>query len=278
VALANDADAWNQLGYARAWAGNYAGALEAMKEYVRLRPSDPNPSDSTGDVYYMYRKFPEAAASYLLASAKDPKFQQGGDLLKAAWAKFKAGDKAGADSAFEQFRAAREKAKSAELPLFQADWLYRTGRHKEAITLLRKDRQGPNAAAQLAIWDLLEKDRAAAAKDAASVGQPTSPLIFAARFAALPSASPAEWDARADRMVKGTGATGFREIAMGYALLLDGSKEAALRVWQKIVETTPATDFFSRAIYTRLQGQRPKLELTPDPSTVNPFAAVLDTL
>ncbi|MGD1071054.1 MAG: tetratricopeptide repeat protein [Bryobacteraceae bacterium] len=274
----NDVDAWNQLGYSRAWAGDYRGALEALKEYARLRPNDPNVSDSTGDVYYMQGKFPEAAASYQQANARDPKFQQGGELLKAAWAKFKAGDKAGADAAFEQFRAAREKAKSLDLPLFQADWLHRTGRHKEAMALLRKDGQGPGAAAQLTIWDLLDKDRAAAEKDAAAVGQVNSPLFFAARFAALPSASAEEWGLRAERMINGTGAAGFREIALGYALLLDGKKEAALPVWRKIAETTPATDFFSRAIYARLRGERPKLELTPDPSVVNPFGAVLDSL
>jgi TolB-like protein/Tfp pilus assembly protein PilF len=281
--IPQDADAWNQLGYARAWAGDYPGAIEALKEYARLRPKDPNPSDSTGDVHYMYRKFPEAAASYLEANAKDPNFQQGGDFLKAAWAKFRAGDKAGADAAFEKFRAAREKAgsssgKSADLPSFQADWLYRTGRQKEAVALLRNAGKGPNTAAQLAIWDLLAKDRDAAAKDAFAVGEANTPLIFAAHFAALPSASAEEWEARADRMIKGPAAASFREVALGYALLLDGKKEAALPVWRQITEKTSATDFFSRAIYARLQGARPKLEIVVDPGTVNPFACVLDTL
>ena len=276
--LPADADAWNQLGYARAWAGDYPGALDALNEYARLRPKDPNPSDSIGDVHYMYRKFPEAAASYLEANAKDPNFQQGGDLLKTAWAKFGAGDKAGADAAFQKFRAAREKVKSADLPIFQADWLYRTGRQKEAVALLRSAGKGPNAAAQLAIWDLLAKDRNAAEKDAAAVAEANTPLIFAAHFAALPSASAEEWEARADRMIKGSAAASFREVALGYALLLDGKKQAALPVWRQIIEKTSATDFFSQAIYTRLQGARPKLEIVPDPATVNPFAGLLDTL
>ena len=273
----NDVDAWNQLGYTRAWGGDYAGALEAMKEYGRLRPNDANVSDSTGDIEYMYGKFPEAAASYLQGNTRDPKFLQGGELLKAAWARFKAGDKKGADAAFEQFRAAREKAKNPELPLFQADWLYRTGRPKEAITLLRKDGQGPGAAAQLAIWDLLEHDRAAAVKDAAAAGQPNNLLLFTAHFATLPSASAEEWGARADHMIAGPVAA-FREVALGYALLLDGKKEAALPVWRKVTENTLATEFFYRAIYARLRGERPKLDLTPDPSAVNPFGAVLDAL
>ncbi len=275
--LPNDPDAWNQLGYARAWEGDYTGAIAAMKQYAALRRSDPNPLDSMGDIQYMYRKFQEAAASYLEANAKDPDFQTGGDLYKAAWAKFKAGDKAGADGAFEQFRAAREKAKIADTQLFQADWLYRTGRRKDALALLRRGAREPIAAAQLTIWDLLAGDRATAAKDAGGVGTATTPLAFSARFAALPSASAVEWEARAGRMTTGMGSAGLRQIATGYALLLDGKKEAALPVWQKIAETAPGTDFFALAIYTRLKGEQPKLELTPDPSGVNPFAALLDS-
>jgi tetratricopeptide (TPR) repeat protein len=273
-----DPDAWNQMAYTLAWSGDYAGALEAANEYVRLRPGEANPSDSKGDIQYMYRRFSEAAGSYLEAYAKNREFQNGGALYKAAWAKFEAGDKKGADASFEQFRAPREKAGSADVRLFQADWLYRTGRRREAVDLLRKGQPGPNAAALLVIWDLLARDRATAAKDAAAVGPSTTPLEFSARFAALPSASAAEWEARAERMITGPASAGLRQIATGYALLLDGKKEAALPVWRKIAESGPATDFFVYAIYGRLKGEQPKLALPPDPSGVNPFAALLDSL
>ncbi|HVW86639.1 MAG TPA: hypothetical protein VHB50_18265 [Bryobacteraceae bacterium] len=284
--LPNDADAWNQLGYTRAWGGDYPGALAALKEYARLRPDDPNSLDSTGDVHFMYRHYAEAAASYLQASAKDPQFQKGGDLYKAAWAQFLNGDKAKADATFARFRTAREKSGVRGGTLFQADWLYRTGREKEAMALLRKDvasgQSGTDSAtlwAQLTVFDLLEGDRAAAAKDVAGIGQPASPGALAVRFAALPSASAEEWSSRADKMIQGSGAgAGIRRLALGFALLLDGKKEASLPIWKQVVENTPATDFFSRAVLARLQGEQPKLALVPDPNSLNEMRAVLDKL
>lgn len=274
--LPDDADARNQLGYTRAWGGDYPGAIAAMKEYGRLRPGDPNPLDSTGDIHFMFRKYADAAVSYLQANAKNPQFQNGGELYKAAWAKFNAGDKAGANAAFAQFRTARA-AKNVGLPLLEADWLYRTGRKKEAISLLQKQ-SDPASKSQLAIWDLLAGDRAAAAKDAASAGQPGTPAAFLARFAALPSASAAEWERRAERMLAEPAAAPVRLLAVGYALLLDRKNDDALPVWAKIARGAPGTDFFSRAIYARLNHEELKLAIPPDPNGVNQFAAVLDEL
>jgi len=276
----HDADAWNQLGYARAWSGDYAGALAALKEYARIRPQDANALDSTGDVQYMFGKFAEAAASYVQAGAKDPGFQNGGELYKAAWAKFHAGDKTGADAAFAQFRAAREKAGGGGLSVFEGDWRYRTGHEKEAMALLRNDTSPAKSQAltQLAVWELIAGDRAAAAKDIVAAGPPTATGMLIARFATLPSAPAAEWESRAEHMMPGPSAAGVRRLALGYALLLDGKKQAALPVWQQIVAANSATDFFSRAIYARLHGEKPKVEPVPDPTGVNEFAAVLDRI
>ncbi len=60
--LPNEPLTWNALGYARSYAGDYAGALTALREYARLRPAEANPLDSMGDVNYSFRKFGEAAA------------------------------------------------------------------------------------------------------------------------------------------------------------------------------------------------------------------------
>ncbi len=275
----NDTLAWNSLGYARSYAGDYAGALAALQQYERLRPNDANPSDSIGDLNYSYRKFSEAAASYLDAHKKQPGFEQNGDLYKAAWAKFRAGDKPGADSLFAQFRSAREKENPAAglTELLAADWLYRTGRQPEAIAALRKLASEP-AYAQLTIWDLLHGDREQAVRDAIAIGsKPEGPGVFMARFAAQPSAPAAEWEARAQRVFPASAAA-LRRLALGYALLLDGKREAALPVWEQIVHTTSATDFFSRAIYARLQGKTIERPLIPDPASLNQFAALLDSI
>ncbi|MES1260557.1 MAG: tetratricopeptide repeat protein [Acidobacteriota bacterium] len=281
--LPADGDALNQLGYTLAWSGDYAGAVAAMQNYARVRAADPNPLDSLGDVHYMYRKFPEAAQTYLRNHAIFPDYQAGGDLYKAAWAKFMAGDKAGAEAMFAQFGKAREKVPG--FPLVAADWLYRTGRTKEAMTELRKGIATAAAPAekaamydQMAIFDLLEGDRAAAESDARAAGPPVTPGSFLVRFCTLPTASPAEWEARALRMVPAPSGAGVRSLAVGYALLLDGKKQAALPVWKDLAAQAKATDFALQSVYTKLKGEQPKLAVLPDPSSVNPFAAVPEKL
>ena len=79
-------------------------------------------------------------------------------------------------------------------------------------------------------------------------------------------------------MLPGPAFAGLRAIARGYALLLDGKREAALPVWQKIAEQTRATDFFVQAINTRLHGKTPDQPVLPDPANFNQFAALLDKL
>lgn len=279
-----DPGAWNSLGYARSYAGDYAGALDAFREYARLRPKEANPSDSIGDLNYSFGKFTEAAADYLEAHRKQPGFEQYGDLYKAAWAKFHGGDKKGADSLFAQFRTERLKTRGAEgvIELLTADWLYRTGRQSEAFAALRKLVSVPGATpvrsdayAQLTIWDLLRGDRAKAVQDAAAIGTgPATPPVLMARFAAQPSASAAEWQMRSEREIPPSAGV-LRVMALGYALVLDGKGDAALPVWRQIVDTTSATDFFSRAVYARLQGQKPAHPLLPDSATLNQFSAIL---
>ncbi len=284
-AFPSDPLMWNSLGYARSYGGDYSGALAAFREYERLRPNEANPSDSIGDLNYSFHKFSDAAASYLEANRKQPDFQQGGELYKAAWAKFRAGDKPGAEALFSQFKEERAKSSTAIVALYTADWLYRTGREQEAIAALRKVASETGSAPlradaylQLTIWDLLQGDRAQGAKDAAAIGPSQStPPVFMVRFAALPSAPVAEWELRADRMIPPS-MTSLRIMALGYALLLDGKREAALPVWRQIVNSNAATDFFARAVYARLQGKEPERPLLPDPASLNQFLAIVDKL
>lgn len=281
--LPNDANAWNLLGYSRAYTGDYQGALNAIHEYQRLDSSGANPLDSIGDVHFLFRKFKEAAASYLAANAKSPEFMNHGELYKAAWAKYYAGDKSGAESLFGEFRFARDKAHDATVPLFVADWLYRTGRSADAIALLRSEAQNGPAAkplvySQLAIWDLLAGDRPAAARDSASAGPPQSLPILLARFCALPPASAQQWRERAEKMIQGNGAANLRLLALGYALVLDDKSAEAIPVWEQIVDKSPGTDFFLRAVLSKLQDQPVKQPIVPSPAEMNEFAAVLDRL
>jgi Tfp pilus assembly protein PilF len=280
-ALPDDPATWNSLGYTRSFGGDYAGAMQALQTYEKLLPNDPNVHDSMGDVAYSFGRFTEAAANYAQAYAKDPNFLRGGDLYKAAWAKFRAGDKAGADASFAQFKGARAKLNDATVPISEADWLYRTGRSKEAVALLRatvaKEDSSPQLSmvsrGQLAIWDAFAGDRVQANADAEAAGLPTNAPLAVMRFAVLPSASLAEWQARAEKM-----APQIRQAALAYALLLDGKPKDALPYWQEIVKVTPATDFFSRAILAALEGKKAGRPIVPDPTTVNQFNALLHQL
>jgi tetratricopeptide (TPR) repeat protein len=279
--IPNDPDALNQLGYSLAWSGDYPGAVAAMKEYARIRPNEPNPGDSLGDVHYMYRKFPEAAQVYLQNHSKFPGFLEGGELYKAAWAKFMAGDAKGADAVFAQYRKLREKAPGTAL--VEADWLYRTGRRKEAVTGLRKavdETENPAEKAvfhgQLAVWDLLAGHRPEADLDSKAIGAPTNPAAFLVRFTALPSASVAEWEARAKQMLPAPAAAPLQKLAVAYALMLDGKQDAAMPLWKQISEEAKPTDFAMRAVWPMLKGGQPKLALVPDTRTLNSFAAVLE--
>lgn len=285
AAFPQDPALLNNLGYTLSYAGDYKGALAALEEYARQRPKDPNPQDSLGDLNYSFGKFQDAARYYLRAQNLQPDFQRYGDLYKAAWATFNAGDKTGADKLFAQFREQREKGHDTLISLVTADWLYRTGHKPEAFDSLRviiAEALSPvlrsNAWSQMTIWELLDHQREQAAKDSLSIGPRLSEApMFIARFAALPSASAEQWQDRAERLIPPAMAQ-LRPSALGYALILDGKREAALPLWGQIVNKAAATDFFVRAIYARLQGKQVTRPLLPDPSTFNPFRAVPDSL
>ncbi len=171
--------------------------------------------------------------------------------------------------------------------MFTADWLYQTGREKEARALLeasKGDTTQPPAmrsaiAAELATWDLVAGDRAAASKEIAGGGNAgISPGDLVVRFAAMPTASAAEWDARATQLLAAPQLAPIRPMALGYALILDGKKQAAIPAWQEVVRQTPATDFTSRDILAKLEGRAAAYTSPADPMNFNPLAIVLSKL
>ena len=273
------------------WAGA-AITLVLWRRFASTRacgPQDANPLDSQGDVHYWFGKFAEAAASYAAAYAKAPAFLTGGELYKAAWAKFLAGDKAGADASFAKFSEAREEANDQQIDLFTGDWLYRTGRQKEARALLtasakKAAQAGPPAlraviSDQLALWDALAGNRAAAAKEIAESGtSANTPSYLIIRFAVMPTASVSEWEARAAHLLAAPQLAGLRATAIGNALILDGKKQAEIPVWEEIAKQSPGIDVFPRYMVERLKGQPMEHRSPPDPVNLNEFNALLDQL
>jgi len=221
---------WNAIGYGHAYAGDLSAATAALERYRELRPRDPNPYDSLGDVHFYLGRFQDAERYYRTAWERDRRFLEGGPLYKAAWSRLMRGDVAGATRVFERYMEAR-----AEDPLAawrRAEWSWLTGHRREAVAALAKavpeaPELGARAHAELALWRLQLDDRAGARADAqrAAALAPHLGIAQVARFLAEPPTTPSEWAVRAERILP---AGTLKEYALACALLLNGEYKEAL--------------------------------------------------
>ena len=203
-----DAVALNAMGYAAAFSGDLPTAIRVLRGYEQLRPNEPNPLDSLGDVHFALGHFGEAEQFYLAAHAKSPGFLNGGEVLKAAQARLMTGDVPGATALFNRYRAEREAAHDPNAPYHAAAWLWQTGARRAAIDGMDRlafatngsDEIGAEreiasrADAQAALWLLDLGDRAGAVQHArkalAEAGPATSAITALVAFLAQPEAFP----------------------------------------------------------------------------------------
>ncbi len=197
----DDAENWNQLGYAMAFAGNLAGARQALEHYQELLPAgNANGLDSLGEVSFYLGDFAAAANYFEQAQQRNPPQSRGAEFLKAAQAKLMVGDLAGADALFQKYLAAEPGVTQARAGLEQARWEYLTGRRKAGVAGLEKlipelDADGQSVGlCQLSVWKLESGDAKAAielaehgAEAAASPG--TRSLSAICKFIANPPAA-----------------------------------------------------------------------------------------
>jgi Flp pilus assembly protein TadD len=151
----DDIETWNQLGYVQALEGDLDAARKSFERYGRDPAHTANALDSQGEAAFLNGKFAEAEKNFLDAHTKSSALLGGGDLLKAAYARWLAGDLAGADKLFSQYLGFRTAQKDVLVPWRQAVWEYSTGRPEAAIARLSKV-AGPAetiAHAQLALWN-----------------------------------------------------------------------------------------------------------------------------
>jgi tetratricopeptide (TPR) repeat protein len=161
---AQNAALWNQIAYAEAFSGQRQSALQALEQYRKLSPQDPNVDDTTGDVLYFFGAFADAAASYEKAHSRNPQWQGGYPLFKASWARMYAGDLAAADQKMDQYLELIRTANKPLAELRAAQWQFLRGRREEARSSLNaifSQASLPRAyrsvvASQLYVWDIAE--------------------------------------------------------------------------------------------------------------------------
>jgi len=234
----------NQLGYAAAHAGDLPAAVRALERYQALRPADPNPLDSLGDVNLLAGRPKEAENFYLQVAKKAPDFLGGGDFRKAAMARLMSGDVEGATELEKQYLDLRAAAHDPLVDYYRVEWEWITGKRKEAYQRLEAfahaNAGGPlkavalEAYGELAVWSVALGDRSAALEAAERAG--ASQIAAIARFVAQPSASPGEWQSRAAHVFPEPAQKQLKETALVYALLSDRQFAAAWSILKTMYE------------------------------------------
>jgi tetratricopeptide (TPR) repeat protein/TolB-like protein len=285
-----DFNSWNLLGYAAAYLGDLDTARDAMRHYAGLRPTELNPLDSLGDVNLLCGHFREAEQAYLRAAAKDPNYRNNAEYFKAAMALLWSGDVGGATAVAERYNQARAAARDPLVEFRKAQWTWLTGRRKEACRQMEAFARGslndvaPRAWTELAIWELMLGDRAAAQaaadQTARTAGLNGAGAALVTHFLLQPEASSDEWAVRAGQAFPNPQQSAIRNVVLTAALLLGRQYQAASALLKPVVEGGPPEADATAPVllaWAYLETGRaglalPLLKSTPAPSLNGPDA------
>jgi tetratricopeptide (TPR) repeat protein len=148
----NAAGVRNSLGYAQFFNGDLAAARKSFDAYAKEPGAKANAADSQGEVLFMAGEFELAEPYFLQAHQSSPELLSGKDLLKAAYARWLAGDLPEADKLHAQYLKYRTSRGDSAIDWRAALWEYATGRAAQAIARLRATPPNALTAAQLQIW------------------------------------------------------------------------------------------------------------------------------
>ena len=131
-------DLLNFQSYELAKWGDFDGALKSSDGYVAIRPGDPNPLDSRGDVLFMAGRDDEAVAAYRKVLELKPDFSDYGEYLKLAivYTDQKKPDMASA--AFQQYVRHTSPLSLLYVPAFEAQFKQTEGDLEGALASYRK--------------------------------------------------------------------------------------------------------------------------------------------
>ena len=169
-----EAQVWNEIGYARAYAGDLNGARSALEHYRQLMPpGNVNPLDSLGEISFYLGDFAAAEKYFLEADQKNREEFGGADLLKAAQARLLAGDLSAGDALFQKYASFIEARERGRAGYLRAQWDFLTGRREAAMTALEKlvpSLEGDGRSLALSQWSIwkLETGDAKAAEELAN--------------------------------------------------------------------------------------------------------------
>jgi serine/threonine protein kinase/tetratricopeptide (TPR) repeat protein len=145
-------DLLNFQSYELARWGDISGALAASDAYIAVRPGDPNPFDSRGDVLFMAGRDDEAVASYRKVLELKPDFSDYGEYLKLAIVYNDQKKPDMANAAFQQYAQRTSPLSRLYVPGFQAqfkqtagDFEGAIGSYREAVLQLGKAKQSEAA-------------------------------------------------------------------------------------------------------------------------------------
>jgi tetratricopeptide (TPR) repeat protein len=145
-------DLLNFQSYELALSGDINGALAANDAYMAIRPGDPNPFDTRGDILFMASRDDEAVVAYRKVLALKPDFTNYGEYLKLAIVYTDQKKPDMANAAFQQLAQHESSFSRPWLPGFEAQLKQSRGdlegalaSYREAVVQLGRAKQSEAA-------------------------------------------------------------------------------------------------------------------------------------
>ena len=127
----------NQLCYEQTWLGNLNAGLQACDQYAALRPHDPNPPSTRGDVLYFAGRNDEAIAAYRKVLELKPDAADYSSYLNLAIFYTDQKKLALAEAALEEYEKRTTAVGRLHLPMFEAQLQQARGNPEGANELYR---------------------------------------------------------------------------------------------------------------------------------------------
>ncbi len=131
-------DLLNFQSYELAFWGDVTGALTSNGAYIAIRPKDPNPFDSRGDILFIAGRDDEAVAAYHKVLELKPDFSDYGEYLKLAIVYTDQKKNDVAKAAFQQYAQRTSSLSRLYVPGFQAQFMQTGGNFEGALASYRE--------------------------------------------------------------------------------------------------------------------------------------------